>query len=378
MRGILKAGYRFFWLLFSLFPIKKNKVIFQSFSGRGFSDNPKYIAKKLLEAAPNLEIYWAANDKATASLPSGIHFVKYKTISYLYHMATARVWVDNIRKPFFIKRKNQYYIQTWHGGLGLKKVEQDAADKLDPKYLKWAKKDAANCDLMLSCCKTLTSDYRRAFWFDHGEIIEKGLPRNDILFSTTNEEKEKIKNSLGIDRKEKVLLYAPTFRETGDLSPYNINYAACVKALEKRFGGKWKVLVKLHPSLLNVADRLDLDAEYIINASHYNDIQELYTITDFIITDYSSVVFDFMITNRPAFLYAADLEEYAKERDYYFDLTKLPFPLSQTNDELLEKILNFNQDEYLKELTAFKEYHGFCDTGHASEHAANWIIDKCK
>ena len=375
MRIFLKLFYRILWLLFLIFPIQKNKVVFQSFSGRGFSDNPKYIAQKLHKKAPEIIIYWAANNPLTADLPDGIRFVKYKSVKYLYHMTTAKIWVDNIRKPFFIKKKGQYYLQTWHGGLGLKKVENDAIDKLNKNYIKWAKRDAKSTDLMLSSSKTLSEIFRNSLWYHKGEILEKGLPRNDLFFNFCERQKHKIKNRLGIKPNSKILLYAPTFRDDGDITAYDINFNHLASALKKRFGGSWVILVRLHPNISGT--KLNISASFIKNVSSYNDIQELYIISDFLITDYSSSIFDFALTERPSLLYASDIVKYTSLRDFYFDFSELPFTLCQTNAELEKAVLNFDCKKHKKRLKEFKLAHGYCESGKASDYAAEWIINKC-
>lgn len=375
MRFIFRLFYRFLWALFLIFPIQNNKAVFQSFSGRGFSDNPKYIALELIKKAPEINIYWAGEKKQTADLPDGIQFVKYKSVKYLYHMATARVWVDNIRKPFFIKKKGQYYLQTWHGGLGLKKVENDALDKLDKNYIKWAKRDANATDLMLSSSKTLSEIFRNSFWYHDGEILEKGLPRNDLLLNYKINKKNQIKNRLGINHNNKVLLYTPTFRDDGSTDAYDMDYFRLTSALKKRFGGNWTVLLRLHPNIAKT--RVDVSASFIKNASSYNDIQELYLITDFLITDYSSTIFDFTLTEKPSLLYASDIEKYAKLRDYYFDFCELPFKLCKTNAELENAILNFDSKNHKAKIKEFNALHGLCESGKASRYAAEWIIEKC-
>ena len=375
LQTILRFFYRFLWFLFLIFPIQKNKVVFQSFSGRGFSDNPKYIALEVIKKAPEIKIYWAGDKKQTSDLPGGIRFVKYKSIKYLYTMATAKVWVDNIRKPFFIKKKGQYYLQTWHGGLGLKKVEKDVLDKLDNKYIKWAKRDARATDLMISSSKTLSQIYRSAFWYDKGDILEKGLPRNDLLLNFSKDKPNQIKNRLGINRKSKVLLYTPTFRDDGSTDAYDIDFFMLASALKKRFGGNWTILLRLHPNIAKT--NINISASFIKNVSSYNDIQELYLITDFLITDYSSTIFDFTLTEKPSLLYASDIEKYAKLRDYYFDFSELPFELCKTNRELENSILNFDMQKHKRKIKEFNALHGLSESGKASSYVAKWIIEKC-
>ena len=249
-------------------------------------------------------------------------------------------------------------------------------EKLSKPYLRMAKRDAAYCDVMLSNCNTLTEQYRQFFWYPEGEIIQKGLPRDDCLLTYTAEDVERIRAQFEIDSKCKLLLYAPTFRDNNDLSVYDIDYRRCKQALEKKFGGEWKVLLRLHPNVFKLSDNISYDPDVVINASYYPDMQELYMIADMLITDYSSVIFDFLLLERPSLLYASDIAKYREERDYYLKFSELPFALCENNDELETEILNFDVQNYLKKVGEFKMLHGFSETGKSSDYAARWILDK--
>lgn len=378
MSLILRILNRAFWIICRIFPIKKNKIVFQSYYGRGYGDNPKYIAEALIKSGEKLDIVWVVNGKEKPDFPPCIRTVLFRSLRYIYEMSTAKVWVDNSRKEYCMKKKNQYYMQTWHGGLGMKKVENMVPEKLSSEYLRMAKRDASQCDVMLSSCNTLTSDYRNYFWYPQGEIIQKGLPRNDRLLSFAESDVARIKNSLNIKDDVKLLLYAPTFRENHDLSVYDIDYKRCKEALEEKFGGKWKILLRLHPNVFKLSDNIEYDPEVLINASYYPDMQELYMISDMLITDYSSVIFDFLLIEKPSLLYASDVSKYRLERDFYFDFSELPFTLCENNDQLIKAILSFEEAEYKKAIKDFKAFHGFCDSDCASDYAAQWILDKIK
>lgn len=379
MKLILRVLRRAFWVVCKLFPVKRNKIVFQSYFGRGYGDNPKYIAEELRRRNADLDLVWVVADESQAvGLPAEFRTVIFRSFRYIYEMSTARVWVDNSRKEYCLKKKNQYYMQTWHGGLGMKKVENMVADKLEADYVRRAIRDAAQCDVMLSSSHTLTSDYRRYFWYPHGEILEKGLPRNDRLLTYTAEDAARVKAALGVEKDCRILLYAPTFRNDHSLTAYDMDYRRCQAALETRFGGNWKIAVRLHPNVFRLSDNMAFDPDVVINASHYPDMQELYMAADMVVTDYSSVIFDFLLIGRPSLLYASDIAAYRTERDYYFTFEELPFTLCENNEQLEQTILHFDEAAYAARIDAFKETHGFCDDGHASEHAADWILDKLK
>ncbi len=378
MSIILRVIRRLFWIVCSLLPVKNNKVVFQSYYGRGYGDNPKYIADALIKSGKDIDFVWVVSDMGCNDLPECFRKVKFRSLRYIYEMSTAKVWVDNARKEYCMKKNNQYYMQTWHGGLGMKKVEAMVPEKLTEDYVRMAKRDAMQCDVMLSSSDTLTSDYRNYFWYPEGEIIQKGLPRNDRLINYTEDDVKRVKEALGIEDDCKLLLYAPTFRADHDLSPYDMDYSRCKAALEKKFGGKWKILLRLHPNVFKLSDNIEYDPEVLINASYYSDMQELYMIADMLVTDYSSVIFDFLLIGRPSMLYASDVAKYREERDYYFDFSDLPFVLCENNDQLEAEIMSFDCDSYERKINEFKKFHGMCDKGHASEYAAKWILEKIK
>ena len=374
MRFLMRISYRALWLFMCLFPINKKKIVFQSFSGKGYGDNPKYIAERLLNT--DLKLYWAVNDIYDDSVPEEITKIKYKSVKYLYHTATARVWVDNIRKPFAVKRRGQYYMQTWHGGLSIKQVERAVEDLLPRSYLKSAVRDALRVDVMLSDSEATTESIRKNFWYIEGEIIEKGLPRNDRLINFNKKQAEAIKNKHRLPSGMGFILYAPTFRKDLSLNSYDLDCKKCCEAFKKRFGGEWRVLIRLHPNLNSKSGQMSFDPDYAIDVSRIADIGELYLISDSLITDYSSAVFDFSLLNRPCFIYARDIEEYKKERSLAFDFKELPFPVCKSNYELAEEIASFNADNYRQNLKNFSLKVGRKESGQASAACAEWILNK--
>ncbi len=369
---------RAFWIICKFLPVKKNKIVFQSYYGRGYGDNPKYIAEALYKKGNNIDFVWVVNGIEDPNLPSYFRPVLFRGFHYIYEMSTAKIWVDNSRKEFCIKKRNQYYMQTWHGGFTLKKIEKSVEAELESNYVRQAKLDAKLTDVMLSNCTELTDIYRKDFWYENGEILECGLPRNDRLFNFTQSDVESIRRKVGIPDGVHCLLYAPTFRKDKGLKAYDLDYKGCCEALEKRFGGSWKILLRLHPNIFSKSNDLKLDGEYVINASYYPDIQELYVVSDLLITDYSSVIFDFMLLDRPAFLYANDISDYMQDRGFYISLSDLPFPLSENNAEMISTLENFDRKEYDIGLENFRKEQKFFDNGSASESAAEWILNHMK
>lgn len=369
-----KIKRRLFWKIFYLFPVSKNKIVVQSFLGRGYSDNPKYIVEEILKQDLDFKIYWNVNNiSSNNNLPKKVIPIKIDSLKSIYHMCTAKVWIDNCRKYHFInKKKGQIYIQTWHG-FGVKRIEKDVERNLDSAYIKMAKKDSQMCNLLISNSELLTKIYKNCFWYN-GEILECGFPRNDIFFSNNNIKKTgSIKNKIGINLNDKILLYAPTFRKDFGLEQYDIDYDLLVNSLQKRFGHKWIILIRLHPNIAKKSKELKLNKNFIIDVSDYDDMQELMLVSDILVSDYSSAMFDFALTKKPCFIYANDISQYKDDRDFYFDVNKLPFSLARDNKELESKILNFDSNKYRDDVKKFLADFKFKESGLASKAILYWL-----
>ena len=369
------TNLRIKWGVCRLFPIKTNKITISSFYGRGYGDNAKYIVDELLKTNKNFKIMWIVNDeKEEQSLPEGVTGVRGGTLRSIYHLQTSKIWIDNCRK-FFVKfkRKKQYYIQTWHG-FALKRIEKDAVS-LGAKYEKMASRDSKYIDCIISCSKFMTNLYRNSFWYD-GEIKEIGAPRNDILINGNAEVKNKVFEYFNLSSEKKIVLYAPTFRADGNLDVYSVDYDTIIEACNKRFGTDFVFVTRLHPNVVAKAKNLQW-SERVLNGGFYPDMQELMMASDVMITDYSSVMFDFALTNKPCFQFATDIELYKNDRNFYFELDKLPFSVAINNEQLEKDILAFDYIAYQERLAKFFEEVGMVRAGNASKICRDIIVTKC-
>ena len=165
--------------IFGLLPLR-HVVVFSAFDGKMYGDNPRAIYEEMLSRNLPMKYVWLLRDTNT-NVP-GARVVKANSIASLYYLSTARLWVDCSRKrEWVVKRKGQYYVQTWHGDLCLKKIEGDAEGALPQSYIQAAKHDSEIADLMLSGSRFSTNLMRRAFWYK-GEIAETGMPKSDVFF----------------------------------------------------------------------------------------------------------------------------------------------------------------------------------------------------
>ncbi|MCD8355269.1 MAG: CDP-glycerol glycerophosphotransferase family protein [Clostridia bacterium] len=368
------------WTMYRALPVRKNKVVFSSFYGRGASDNPKAVIDALAKCPEKLDIVWLAKDTAHAGVPDNVRVVEYDTPAAIRELSTAKVWVDNCRKGAHHKKKGQYYMQTWHG-FALKRIERDVADKLNTPenaaYAEYAKRDSAQIDAIISNSTFMTKIYQESFWY-HGSVLEYGSPRNDILVKPPADAKKQIAAALQLPENCNFVIYAPTFRADHSLEAYQLDYHAVCKACEQRFGGRWIMLVRLHPNIMQLAKDLTFDKQVTFDATAFDDMQLLLSACDAVITDYSSLMFDFALTRRPCFQFATDIDDYKNDRNFYFPIDETPFPLAKSNAEMVQKILDFDETAYQQDWDVFYQKMGFCEDGNASQRCVEWILDKIK
>lgn len=365
-----------FGILLPVLPVNPRKIFVKTNYGRGYGCNPKYIVAELLRRNLDYEIYWSVRKVGDHNdLPPEVHQVQLDSLAELYHQSTARFWVDNARKtPYGLKKKSQIYIQTWHNGTRLKRVEGDAEDKLGASYIRMAKRDSRMIDLFLSGSRAASADIRRAFWYQ-GPILEGGTPRNDVLF---HQDRQALRQKVqaycpGLPADAKIVMYAPTFRRDKRLDLYNLDYEGLLGAIANRFGGKWCLFLRLHPNLLDKNKDLVLPENVpAYNLTEYNDMQELLSVADVLVTDYSSSMFDFTLTERPCFLYTPDKDTY--DRGTYYQLEDLPFPHAVEMAGVLSNIENFDEPAYREEVQRLnREVIGSFENGTAASQVVDYI-----
>lgn len=367
MLGKIRRGnYSFYY---SFFPIKNNKITFCNYYGKGYGDSGKAIVESLSD---EIDIDWIVSDLSDESLPSHINKIKYGTFSHLRSLATSKVWIDNSRKDFYPpKKKKQTYIQNWHGGIALKKIEKDAINTLDKGYIKMAKEDSKMIDIFTSNSRFNTDMIKRSFWFEK-EILEVGTPRCDILVNENKVLISNIKSNLNVSDEDFIVLYAPTFRQNHRLDVYNLDLKRIKKRYEKLTSKNIKILVRLHPNISHLSEKLQFNSNYD-DVTSYPDLYELMLVSDVLITDYSSTMFDFSITEKPVVLYVPDFCDYQAERDVYFDLNELPFVLLESNNQIESNIISENNNEKISDLRNFHSLVGLNETGRASDEIAKRI-----
>lgn len=372
-----------FYLL-RLCPIQKNKVIASVSAGRRYDDNQKYIMDELHQLRPDVDIVWVKDPKYDYKVPDWMRTVKWRSWRWLYEYATAKIWCNNSMEPdFFVKRKGQLYVETWHGGLGIKKVADDMiGDDAKAGKQTWFLKNASDlADVYISNSDHLSKIYRRAFHY-HGPIWKCGYPKNDMLVNDYPEYGRQARKELGIPEGVKVLLYAPTIRmrfteeRQIDMKVYNLDMPRLKQALMEKFGGEWKMLIRFHPSLRLYTNGYQAAHPEIMDVTDYQDMQRLLMATDVVISDYSSCIFDAALRRIPCFTYATDFEQYKnEEHGVYYEMEELPFPYATNNDELEQNVKAFDLEAFLKKWDVFALRMGLNETGHAAKDIARKMAE---
>lgn len=382
--------------IFCVFPINKRRIIFNSQKGNQYACSPRAIYEYLEEKyGSRLQYIWCLN--TPTELLQGKQYIKivpYNSIRYFYYQMTSKVIISNIPSPCYVpRRKNQYMIDTWHGGGAYKKYGISAPRQMSLSDLKgfiktseasdntkWelykAYYNALDTSLFISSCKCFTEAALESQMIPRELFYEIGMPRNDIFFKDYKAVGEKAKKKLGIRSDKKVILFAPTYRGNAknQHNDMNLDIQMCLDAAKVRWDGDWVFVFRMHV-LSNSLDKERIPAN-AVNASKYDEMQELLCMADVFITDYSSSQWDFALTKKPCFLFTPDLDYYLNEdRGFYTPIDDWAFPYAKSNEELASLIIDFDEQKHLQKVQKHLDLLGSCENGHATEKVCD-IIEK--
>ncbi len=367
-------------------------ILFSTFNGKSYSDSPKAIYLYLLnnDKYKEYKFVWTFKDPEDYKFlkeNKNTNIVKQGTREYEKYMQKAKYWFLNYRVADHIyPKKNQVYVQCWHG-TPLKKLGYDldktdnALNTLNELRYKY-NIDAKKFKYMLSPSKFTTEKFITAFNLKElGKencIIEEGYPRNDFLYNYTEIDIENIKKKLNIENTDKkIILYAPTWRDNQHQAGIGYTYKTEVnfEKMQKELGQDYIILFRAHYFVSNSFD-FERYKGFIYDVSKVDDINELYIISDMLITDYSSVFFDYANLKRPIIFYMYDFEYYKNDmRGFYIDLKELPGNITKTEDELIEEIKKLNKNfKYNKTYEEFNNKYNYLDNGVATERIVRRII----
>jgi len=384
-----KLGYQKYYRKYK---VDNKTVFFETFNGRNYGCSPKAIYEKMItmNEFKDYKFVWSFNNpsKHEVKKDKRLIIVKHNSKDYFKYLSISKYWIVNsIVEERVKKKKEQIYVQCWHG-TPLKRLRYDI--EVDGAILNTISEirrrndiDAARFDYFLSpskfCTKVFTSAFNLKALGKSDILIEEGYPRNDSLFHFTEKDVTKLKKKFGIKGNKKVILYAPTFRDNQHTSGVGYTYELGIDfdSLKEKFGKDYVILFRAHYFIAKSIDLSKYDG-FVIDASDFDDVNELYMVSDIIMTDYSSVFFDFANLKRPMLFYMYDLDLYkGKLRDFYIDLKELPGPITETQEDLeksLENISNYEK-EYKEKYKKFNEKYNYLDDGDASYRVIKKIFN---
>lgn len=372
--------------------IRKNKILFTNFSGT-YDCNPKYICEEILRRKLPWEIVWVVwgahsghakkNDTSPGQYPPELVLTDRYSGDFYRHLYGARIIVDNgssFVSAKYPKKRRQFLLNTWHGSLGIKRFPKEDGGK-GSRYNRVGRLIGRTTNLIVSNSEFEEMYYKETY-FENTPVKRLGHARNDLFFNRdpafAARIQEKVRTALEIPPGTKICLYAPTFRDDGDLRPYDLPYVALRQALSDRFGGDWTILTRFHFRTKKRTAHLEFPAG-VVSATAYPDIHELMFCADAGVTDYSSWICEYIHTRRPGFLFATDMAHYGDfERGFYDPLDRMPFPLSTDGDGLLRSIREFDEKKYLADCDAFVAKKGCMDDGHAAERIVDLLQEIMK
>ena len=360
-------------------PVKEKTMMFVSLSGRNYDDSPKALYEYIKERPEfrDWTFYWGLVDPDRFQIP-GAEKIQFGTLAYWRTLLSSRVWIGNggIDKGINLVRRQNLAVNTWHG-FPLKRIE---GEENSNKVLKDYRSRRPIDHKTIRCCQSEFDRevFARVFRADKACFIMSGLPRNDCLPKYTDIDKKKIKARLNIPETHKVILYMPTYREylINSNNEIYLTPPMDLEKWEKKLGSDYCLLMRAHYAVsasLGVKDN-----SFVRDVSKFSPLDDLYAISDIMISDYSSCYFDYAILGRPMRCFAYDLEQYEQERGFYLNPEKdLPCPIHRNEDELIESIVKI---DYAADCERTKQFarRFIPNEGHACEAVTDMILERLK
>lgn len=345
-----------------LFPIKQNRILFSAYEGREFSCNPRAMYEYLKDLNENFEFVWCIND--FSKIEDNVVKVKRRSLKYLYYAVTSKYIFKNWGFDSSLKRKGAVWINTWHGGGAFKRINWKM--NMNAVFEKSKHKSAEVTDIYVSSSKKFTEIQSKDEFLPEDRFVPTGMPRNDALF---NPEKVKMMSELvrkffTLKEDDFVVLYAPTYRGLEDTKEYDLNFdfVSANSRLRELSGKNVKFLFRAHRSMLH---QNAVNKDFIIDATNYPDMQDLLCAADFLITDYSSSMWDYSLLKKPAALFTPDLKKYQSERGFYTPIETWPYRFYETNEDFVK---NLTLEADIEKIESYQKLLGSYETGHACEN----------
>ena len=398
MRKVMYGYRRIRYLLRGIgVQVESKTVIFETFSGKGYSDSPRavYEFMKQDERYAEYTFLWIFKEPEEYNWleDDRTKLVKYQSKACEKALQKAKYWIFNYRAlDHWVPTKRQVYVQCWHG-VPLKRLGYDiqssnnamnSLSEIRDKY-RW---DTKRFKYLLSSCPFSSEKFRSAWnlkaFHKEKAILEVGYPRNDFLVNHTEDDVVQIKDKLDLTEAvaagKKIILYAPTWRDNQHDASQGYTYDVNVdfKIWQKQLGDDYIILFRAHYLVANSFDFAAYDG-FVRDVSGVDDINELYVVSDMLITDYSSVFFDYAILNRPILFYMYDLEQYRDEmRGFYLGLEELPGQIVQDEENVLAEILKLCSADVgsnpVVQHDEFNRRFNYLNDGKASERIVEKVV----
>lgn len=377
--------------------IDPNLLVFSSFHGK-FADSPKVLTEPIHRKAPEKTIVWLLNDVNNEEVPDYVVKVKYGSKEADRYYGKAKAIIDNVycdheyytqgtglgaklkfKFGTYLKNKRgQKYYTSWHGAM-IKKIGSDSVRNKSYNF------SCANTTMFLD--NKFGLDVMRRITQNTIKMKLMGEPRDDVLFSN-DIDKKALKKKLGILINKKAIIYAPTFRSNDDetknirnsgirqLEELDIN--KMLDILSEKFGGDWVFIARFHYHVEKAIDWAELNKKYrgkLINGNKSEDIVDYIACSDALISDASSSIYEASLANKPTFAFFPDYHHFADdERGFYFSIDELPWQTSLDAEGLYADIRNYDQKEYEKKFSEFREKLGFTPREPCADKIAEYIL----
>lgn len=372
--------------------IDEKKIVFIAFNGKSYTCTPKAVYEYMLstELYSDYKFVWVVRDidkYEYLTLNQNTTIVKNRTKEYEKALASAKYWICNYRiYDYIYPKKDQIYVQCWHGTplkrLGYDIEHSDNAMNSQLEIREKYRTDAEKFSYILSPSAFATDKFISAWNLEKtnqvDKVVEVGYPRDDFMYNYSEDDVIRVKSLLRIPSDKKVLLYAPTWRDNQHSAGVGYVYDNPVDfgKLRQYLSDEWIILFRAHYLVANAFD-FEEYAGFVYDVSKYDDINELYIISDMLITDYSSVFFDYANLNRPILYYMYDLQYYKDElRGFYIDLSELPGPIIEKEEELIPAIKKLADEfAYDEKYQKFNKKFNYLNDGHASERLIERVLE---
>jgi CDP-glycerol glycerophosphotransferase len=373
----------FAYKVFRRLPVQRGLAVFESHMGKQYSDSPRYIYEAAVAAGLDrigLKPVWSYAARLPEGFPTDVRLVRRDSWRYHLDLARAEFWVDNQGFPrVFARRRETTYVQTWHG-TPLKRMGFDspALERAGAAVRRQHKAMMRRWSALLVPSEYFVETFVASYGYE-GTLVREGLPRNDLLVRGVDDDWVLAKKrELGLPTDRRLVLYCPTFRDRARRleTPYELPLD--LELLRRSLGDDLFLLVRTH-----YLDSLKLStrfAPFAADVSRHHDVTELMLLADVLVTDYSSVMFDFANTGKPMVFFTYDYEDYVRdERGTYVDLPEIaPGPVVATNEGLIEALLAVDKDVavYADRYDAFRDRFCTYETGHAAEHVVDAFLSR--